>query len=53
MTQSTGMKQVADFFRLNTTKPLTFSQFAAEWNKLSDTDKLQLKVAVANGSLNY
>jgi hypothetical protein len=53
MTQSTGMKQVADFFRTNTTKPMTFTEFAAEWNKLSDLDKSQLKSAVLDGTLNY
>ena len=41
------MIAVRDYFGMNST------EFVAEWRKLSNKDKADLKSGIGNGSLNY
>ena len=47
------MLDVFNYFSENKTNGYKLAQFKADWAKLTDKDKLQLKIGIADGTLNY
>lgn len=46
-TPTASLKEIRDYFGLDG------KQMVAEWRKLSETDKTQLKTGIGSGTLNY
>ena len=49
-TKVASIKQVADFFRMDGE---SLTEFSAQWKRMSDADKEQIKAGVGDGSLTY
>lgn len=47
------MLAVFDYFSDNRTNDYKLAAFKADWGKMTDKDKEDLKSGIANGTLNY
>lgn len=50
MNTKATLKQISEYFRL---PGQTLKEFTADWQKLSDEEKDQLKLGLGNGTLTY
>lgn len=48
-----NMSDIFKYFSDNKTNSYTMSDFRADWAKLTDQDKADLKQGLSDGSLNY